>query len=87
MLEADELTLALNASVTQWEEVSRIEALALEARVGVQSDLLRAQAGLFQARAGYARARYDAVLARVSLARAQGVLDRNWLNNSLEIGR
>ena len=87
VLEADELTLALNASVTQWEEVSRIEALALEARVGVQSDLLRAQAGLFQARAGYARARYDAVLARVSLARAQGVLDRNWLNNSLEIGR
>ena len=87
VLEADERTLALETSVTQWEEVTRIEALALEAGVGVQSDLLRAQAGLFQARAGYARARYDAVIARVSLARAQGVLDRNWLNNSLEIGR
>lgn len=84
-LDADERTAALESSISHWEELARIEALALDAGAGVQSDLLQAEAGLFRARAGHATARYDAVLARVELARAQGNLDRNWLNRSLEI--
>lgn len=87
VFEADERAAALESSIAQWEEVARIEALALEAGAGVQSDLLRAQAGLFRVRAGHAQARYDAVLARVELARAQGVLSREWLNRSLEMRR
>lgn len=87
VLEADERAVALESSIAQWEEVARIEALALEAGAGVQSDLLRAQAGLFRARAGHAQASYDAVLARIDLARAQGVLSREWLNRSLQMRR
>jgi outer membrane protein len=84
VVEADAKAEALASAVSQWEEVARIEALALGTGSGVQADLLRAQAGLYQARAGYARARSDAVLARVQLARAEGVLDRRWINESLE---
>ncbi len=83
--EADARAEALESAVTQWAEVARIEALALDAGSGVQSDLLRAQAGLFQARAGLARARADAALARVALARALGTLDQNWLSELSEI--
>lgn len=85
--EADAREAALEASVTQWEEVTRIEALALDAGSGVQSDLLAAEASLFRARAGLARARYDRVLARVRLARARGTLDRDWLDRALEEDR
>lgn len=83
--EADAREGALDASVARWQEVARIEALALDVGSGVQSDLLSAQAGLFRARAGRAQAAYDAVLARVRLARAEGVLDREWLARNLEI--
>lgn len=76
---------ALEASVAQWEEVARIEALSLETGAGVQQDYLRAEAALFQARAGRARARYDEILARVGRARAQGRLDRTWIDDALEI--
>ena len=86
ILEADERTTALESSIAQWEEVARIEALALEAGAGVQSDLLRAEAGLYRARAGHAQARYDGIRARVELARTQGILDREWLSRSLEMG-
>ncbi|NIP83666.1 MAG: hypothetical protein GWM90_32325, partial [Gemmatimonadetes bacterium] len=72
--EADARAEALEAAVAQWTEVARIEALALEAGSGVQSDLLRAQASLFQAAAGLARARSDAAGARVAFARARGIL-------------
>ncbi|MDZ7778932.1 MAG: TolC family protein [Gemmatimonadota bacterium] len=85
--EADARESALAASVTQWEEVTRIEALALDAGSGVQSDLLAAEASLFRARAGLARARYDRVLARVRLARARGTLNRDWLARALEENR
>lgn len=78
---------ALEASVAQWEEVARIEALSLETGAGVQQDYLRAEAALFQARAGHARARYDLILAHVGRARAQGRLDRAWLDDALEMGR
>ncbi len=75
---------ALSASVRQWEEVTRIEALSLETGVGSQQDYLRAEAALFQARAGYAQARYDQVLALVSEARARGALTPQWLDAALE---
>jgi outer membrane protein len=84
VLEADARAEALELAVAQWEEVARIEALALEAGSGVQRDLLRAQAGLFQARAGRAGARYEQVVARARLARAEGRLDRTWVTASLE---
>jgi outer membrane protein TolC len=87
VVEADARTEALELGVQQWEEVARIEALALDAGSGVQADLLRAQAGLFQARAGHAQARYDAVLSRIRLARAQGTLDRDWMDDALEMSR
>ncbi|MEJ2205234.1 MAG: TolC family protein [Gemmatimonadota bacterium] len=76
---------ALEAAVAQWEEVARIEALALEAGSGVQQDFLRAEAALFRARAGRARARYDLVLAHVARARVQGRLDRAWIDDALEV--
>lgn len=81
---AEALAEALEAAVTQWAEVARIEALALESGAGVQSDLLRAQANLFQATAGLAEARGNAALARVELARARGVLNVEWINQQLE---
>lgn len=84
--EADARAEALAASVRQWEEVVRIEALSLESGAGVQRDFLRAQASLFLARAGQARARHDAILARVRLARAQGTLNRAWIDRALEVG-
>jgi len=82
--EADARIEALEAAVAQWAEVARIEALALDAGSGVQSDLLRAQAGLFQARAHLAAARSNAVGARVGLARARGLLEMSWINEALE---
>jgi outer membrane protein TolC len=84
VVDADARVEALGAAVTQWEEVARIEALALEAGAGEQRDLLRAQAGLFQARAGEALALRDAVVTRVRLARAEGVLSRGWLDETME---
>jgi len=76
---------ALEAAVTTWEEVARIEALRVQEGAGVQTDLLRAEAGLFQARAGFAQARYDAVLARVRLARTRGTLNTTWMDTALEM--
>jgi outer membrane protein TolC len=81
---ADSRAAALAAAVAQWEEVARIEALALEAGAGEQRDLLRAQAGVFQARAGYALATQDAIAARLRLAAAGGFLDRAWINEWME---
>ena len=75
---------AFAVSVVQWEELARIEALALDLGTGVQSDLLRAEAALFQAQAGHVRARYQAILARVRLAAAQGILSRAWVHEALE---
>jgi outer membrane protein TolC len=84
LAEATARARALQASVAQWEEVARIETLSLETGAGVQQDFLRAEAALFQARAGYARARYDEILALVGRARAQGILDRGWMDARLE---
>ncbi len=87
LTEASARARALEASVAQWEEVARIESLSLEAGAGVQPDYLRAVAALFHARAGYARARYDEILALVGQARAQGTLDRGWMDTELEARR
>jgi outer membrane protein len=76
---ADARVTALAASVGQWEELVRIETLALDAGSGTQRDLLDAQAGLYQARAGHVQATVQAFLARVRLAAAQGRLDRSWI--------
>jgi outer membrane protein TolC len=76
---ADARVEALTASVGQWEELMRIEILALEAGSGTQRDRLDAEAGLYQARAGLVEATTAAYLARVRLARAEGVLDMNWI--------
>jgi outer membrane protein len=78
---------ALAAAVVQWEEVARIEALSVQEGAGIQSDLLRAEAGLFQARAGFARARHESTLATVRLARARGNLDMTWMATALEMAR
>jgi outer membrane protein TolC len=81
---ADARAAALAAAVAQWEEVARIEALALETGAGEQRDLLRAQAGVFQARAGYALATQEEIAARLRLAAAEGILDRTWINEWME---
>lgn len=87
IIDADARSEALDASVRQWTEVARIEALALETGAGTQSDLLTAEASLFRARAGLAEARYARLLARVQLARALGRLDLDWLQRTLEMER
>ncbi len=84
--EAEARTVALTNSVAQWDEVARIEALALEAGAGVQSEWLRAQAALFQARASLSAARADRIVALVRRARAAGALDQNWMHTALEMG-
>lgn len=75
---------ALAAAVTQSEEVTRIERLALEAGAGVQSDYLTAEAALFRARAALTDATATEVLARVELARVTGELTTDWVAAQLE---
>ena len=50
----------------------------------MQSDWLRAEAGLLQARAGLAEARHRVVSARIAWARATGRLEMGLLNELLE---
>jgi outer membrane protein len=66
---------ALEAAVAQSAEVVRIEALALSAGAGVQTDYLAAEAELLRARAALSEARHGMVEARVRLAQATGRLD------------
>lgn len=75
---------SLSVAVARFEELARVEALALEEGVGVQRDFLRAQAGLLQARAGLAEARRAVVLARTRIARALGLLTPEWIDRTLE---
>jgi cobalt-zinc-cadmium efflux system outer membrane protein len=82
--QADARVQALEQAVTQFTEVVRIEALALEAGAGVQRDFLDAQAALFQAQASLAQARNLRVLARVREASALGSLDPSWIRTNLE---
>ena len=74
---------AATTRVTLLEEVARIERLALTEGVGVQRDLLTAEAELFGARSERARAEADAALARLAMERARGTLTWNWLSSVL----
>lgn len=85
--EAGALREALELAEAQSEEVARIEALALEAGAGVQTDFLRAEAELFQARAALAQARHREILARIQLARVQGDLTLGWIQENMEVVR
>jgi outer membrane protein TolC len=85
LLEARALREALEVAAAQSEEVARIEALALEAGAGVQTDFLEAQAELFQARAYLSRARHGEVLARIKLARVKGELTLGWIQENMEV--
>jgi outer membrane protein TolC len=82
--EAAARALALEEAVTQFEELARVEALALREGVGVQRDWLQAQAGLVRARAGLAEASRGVILARVRLARALGTLTLDRIDQDLE---
>ena len=75
---------ALASAVAQSEEVTRIDRLALEAGVGVQSDYLTAEAALFRVRAALTEAQAAEVLARVELARVTGELTTDWVAAHLE---
>ncbi len=78
---------ALELGVTQSREVARIEALALEAGAGVQTDFLKAQADLFRARAALVQARHGEILARLQLARVMGELTQEWIEEHVEVKR
>lgn len=65
---------ALAAAVAGFEEVVRIEELAMEEGIGIQRDLLAARASLTESRAGLARAAEAELRARAALARIDGVL-------------
>jgi len=75
---------ALKAATEALEEVTRIEALALDAGTGVQRDFLEAHASLLEARAGLAEAHAAILISHVSLARATGQLDVAWLAENME---
>ncbi|MSR37183.1 MAG: TolC family protein [Gemmatimonadetes bacterium] len=85
--EAEARALALASAVVRFDELARVEALALQEGSDVQADYLRALAGLHRARVGLADARRAVVLTRARLARAQGVLDEAWTRIQLEIER
>jgi outer membrane protein len=85
--EAGALREALELAAEQSAEVARIEALALEAGAGVQTDFLRAQAELFQARAFLSQARHREVLAQIELARVKGDLSLEWIQENMETVR
>ena len=76
--------LALEAAVSQSQEVTRIDRLALQAGAGVQSEYLTAEADLFRARAALTEARALQVLADIELARISGQLTEDWIARNVE---
>ncbi len=84
-IEARSRVVALEAAVTGFDELARVERLALDEGAGIQSDWLRAEAGLFQARAGLADAGYSVLRARLAWARAVGRLDLDFIDSLLEM--
>lgn len=87
LAEAQALREALELAAEQSEEVARIEALALDAGAGVQTDFLKAQADLFQTRAALVQARHGEIVTRLRLARVMGELTRNWIETRVEVER
>ena len=85
--EATARTASLEAAVTRYDEVARIEALALRAGTGTQTDFLSAEADLLNARADLAEAHRAEITTRVELARLTGALTPDWLTDNLETER
>ena len=81
---ADARTAALGSAVERFDELARVEALALAEGAGMQSDYLRALAALHAARVALADARRAEVATRARLARAQGWLYLEWIETQLE---
>ena len=75
---------SLRDAVASFAEVARIEALALEAGSGTQTDFLAAEADLMNARASLAEAERAEIVARLELARLTGDLSIEWLARHLE---
>ncbi len=84
---ADARVRSLAAAAGRYDEVARVEELALTAGTGTQTDYLTAEADLLAARAELAEARRAAAAARVELARLTGELDPGWLDTHLETER
>ncbi len=82
--EARRRVIALEAAVTRYTELARVERLALDEGAGMQSDWLRAEAGLFQARALLTDARFAVLRARLAWGRAIGHLDLDWVDTLTE---
>ena len=85
--EAEARTQAMASAVARFDELARVEALALSEGSGVQADYLRALAGLHSARVALADAGRATVVARARLARALGRLDTAWTQTQLEAVR
>ena len=77
-------TEALQATVSQSEEVTRIDRLALEQGAGVQTDYLTSEAELLRARAALSDARALELVARVELARVTGLLNERWITENVQ---
>jgi len=77
----------LGTAAARYDEVARIEALAMRTGTGTQTDFLSAEADLLDARASLAEARRAEITARVELARLTGELTPDWLGNILETER
>ena len=76
---------ALVAAVERYEEVVRIEQLALDAGAGTRRDWIVAQADLVSARSALIGARHAQVLARLEVGRLTGTLTPESLPALLEI--
>lgn len=76
---------SLETAVARSEEVARVEALALEAGSGTQTDYLAAEAEQLASRAALAEARNAEIASRAALARAAGELDLDWIARALEV--
>jgi outer membrane protein TolC len=74
LTEAHERVAALQTAVTQWVEVVRTEALALDQGAGTQTDYLRAESDLAMGRASLAQAMAAELMANVELAQVLGTL-------------
>lgn len=81
--EAEARGASLAKAVERSTEVVRIQKLLLDEGAGTQTDYLSAEAELLIVRANLADARHAAILARVDLARAAGLLNPDWLRENL----
>lgn len=82
---AEARSTALAAAARQYEEVARIERLALDEGAGTQPDWLSAQAALLSARSALIEARHAEIAARIELARLTGRLTPATLMTLVEI--